>query len=583
MPLDAICLSALSQELSSTLVGGRIDKIHQPAHDEVILSLRTSDGGLRLLLSASPTRPRAQLTELSRENPAQPPMFCMLLRKHLSGGRIRTITQPPMERLLSFEFDVTDELGDPVVKTLVLEAMGRHSNLILLDPEGRIVDCLRKVSQDMSSERQILPGMFYRLPPEQGKLNPLSLSDRDKEKLVSQISREKPMDKWLVENFAGVSPLIARELAFETVGETDEPVGEWGQDLLQRLTSLITKVNEGQAVPYLLIRDQKPADFSFRAILQYGPSTELRQMESFSKLLDAFYAERESSERIRQKGQDLIRSVTTIRDRVARKLGFQRKELEDTQDREALRVLGDLITANLYRLEKGMKTFEAENFYDPEGCVVTVKLDPLRSPSQNAARYYKEYQKAKTAEQVLTEQIQKGETELVYLQSVLETLSRAEGERDLEDIRREMEDGGYIRRRSKEKGKIKRSATKPFEFRASSGLRISVGRNNSQNDELTCKLASRSDLWFHVQGIHGAHVILWTEGKDPDLRSMTEAAQLAAWFSQGRAGGKIPVDYTPVKFVKKPNGAKPGMVVYQQYETAYVTPDEDVVKALQMI
>lgn len=582
MPLDAICLSALSRELSAALVGGRIDKIHQPAHDEVILSLRTSEGGLRLLLSASPTRPRAQLTELPRENPAQPPMFCMLLRKHLAGGRIRALKQPPMERLLSFEIEVTDELGDPVVKTLVLEAMGRHSNLILLDAEGRIVDCLRKVSQDMSAERQILPGMFYRLPPEQGKLNPLSLGETDKERLISQISREKPMDKWLVENFGGISPLIARELAFETVGETDAPVGEWGDELLERLTRLLTQVSQGEAVPYLLVREHKPADFSFRPILQYGPATELRQMESFSKLLDAFYAERESSERIRQKGQDLIRSVTTIRDRVARKLGFQRKELEGTQDRETLRVLGDLITANLYRLEKGMRAFETENFYDPEGGLVTVKLDPLKSPSQNAARYYKEYQKAKTAEQMLSEQIQKGEVELDYLQSVLETLSRAEGERDLEDIRREMEEGFYIRRRTKEKGKIKRSATKPLEFRSTAGLRISVGRNNSQNDELTCKMASRSDVWFHVHGIHGAHVILWTEGKEPDLSSMTEAAQLAAWFSQGRAGGKIPVDYTKVKFVKKPKGAKPGMVIYHPYETAYVMPDEELVKTLQI-
>ncbi len=582
MPLDAICLSALTRELSPVLVGARIDKIHQPAHDEVILSLRTPQGGLRLLLSASPSRPRAQITELSRENPAQAPMFCMLLRKHLSGGRIRALSQPPMERLLSFEFEVTDELGDPVVKTLVLEAMGRHSNVILLDPEGRIVDCLRKVSQDMSSERQILPGMFYRVPPKQDKWNPLCLSEQDKERLISLISRETPMDKWLVENFGGVSPLIARELAFETTGETDAPLGDRAGELLGRLSHLLEQVNEGRAVPYLLVRDQKPTDFSFRPILQYGPSTELRQMESFSKLLDAFYVERETNERMRQKGQDLIRSVTTLRDRVARKLGFQRKELEETKDRESLRIFGDLITANLYRLEKGMRSFETENFYDPEGGLVTVKLDPLRAPSQNAARYYKEYQKAKTAEQILTEQIAKGEQELTYLQSVLESLSRAEGERDLEEIRREMEEGGYIRRRSKEKGKVKRSMSKPLEFRSTAGLRISVGRNNLQNDELSCKMASRSDLWFHVQGIHGAHVILWTEGKEADLASMTEAAQLAAWFSQGRAGGKVPVDYTPVKYVKKPSGAKPGMVVYHTYETAYVVPDEELVKALQV-
>lgn len=582
MPLDAICLSALVRELNMVVAGGRIDKIHQPARDEVILSVRTTEGGHRLLLSASPTRPRAQLTSMPKENPTEPPMFCMLLRKHLAGGRILSLRQPPMERMIEFQIEATDEVGDRTVKKLILEAMGRHSNLILLDHEGRILDCLRKVDQDMSGERQILPGMFYRLPPTQDKYNLLELTEEMRIRLFSQIPREKQMDKWLVETFTGISPLIARELVFEATGSTDALMAENAEQLLVPLKNLLDKADKGTVAPYILIRDKKLVDFSFRPILQYGPSTELRQMESFSKLLDEFYSERESSERVRQKGQDLIRSVTTKRERIGRKLGFQKQELSETQNREQLRQMGDLITSNLYRMEKGMSELNAVNFYDPEGREIKIKLDALRTPQQNAARYYKDYHRAKTAEQMLTEQIQKGEREQNYLSSVLESLSRAEGERDLEEIRRELEEGGYIRSRLKAKNRMKRQPSRPLEFRSSAGLRISVGRNNTQNDELTTKMAGRSDFWFHAQSIHGAHVILWAEGQEPDVQSMTEAAMLAAWFSQGREGSKLPVDYTRVKYVKKPSGARPGMVTYTTYETTYVTPEESMVKALQM-
>lgn len=582
MPLDAICLSALVQELNGTVLGGRIDKIHQPARDEVVLSIRTPQGNHRLLLSASPTRPRAQLTELTRENPAEPPMFCMLLRKHFTGGRILAIQQPSLERLIEFQMEVTDELGDLVSKKLILEAMGRHSNLILLDQEGRILDCMRKVDQDMSSARQVLPGMFYRLPPVQNKQNPLELTQEVKNRLISQIPREKQMDQWLVETFYGISPLIAREMAVEASGSTDALLETNPEGLLTSLQNLLDKAKSGEFTPYMLLRDGKPTDFSFRPILQYGVATELRQMASFSQLLDAFYAERETSERVRQKGQDLIRSVTTARDRIRRKLNIQKQELSATQNRELLRQMGDIITSNLYQMEKGMRELKTVNFYDSEEQEITIKLDPLRSPQQNAARYYKDYNRAKTAEQMLTEQTQKGEKEQEYLNSVMESLSRAEGERDLEEIRRELEEVGYVKRQKKAKNRIKRSAQKPLEFRSSTGMRISVGRNNIQNDELTTKLARRSDIWFHVQNMHGAHVILWTEGNEPDKASMTQAAMLACWFSQGKEGVKVPVDYTQVKYVKKPSGARPGMVIYTTHETAYITADEKLVQDLMV-
>jgi predicted ribosome quality control (RQC) complex YloA/Tae2 family protein len=442
------------------------------------------------------------------------------------------------------------------------------------------VDCLRKVDADMSQERQLLPGMFYRLPPTQGKENPLSVLERSP---VFPETWGQKIEKLLVDTFAGISPLIARELAFEAAGSTEALLSQETLPRLQeRLVGLMTKVESGELAPYLLVRDGTPADFSFRAILQYGPGTESRRMESFSKLLDGFYAQREGAERIRQKGQDLIRSLGTDRDRLSRKLIIQEKELAGTKDRERLRQMGDLLTANFYRMERGIIQLETENYYDPEGGQISIKLDPLKTPQQNAARYYKDYNRAKTAERILTEQLATGYRELEYLNSVLESVSRAEGERDLEEIRQELVETGYIRRRGKARDRVKRAASKPLEFRSSSGLRISVGRNNSQNDALTTKLAGRGDLWFHAQKIHGAHVILWTEGGSPDLQSMTEAAMLAAWFSQGRSSGNVPVDYTPVRYVKKPAGARPGMVVYTTYETAYVTPEETIVKTLSV-
>lgn len=507
-------------------------------------------------------------------------MFCMLLRKYLTGGRILDITQPQFERLVEFHIEVLDELGDRSVRRLILEVMGRRANLLLLNREGRIVDCLRKVDADMSQERQLLPGMFYRLPPTQGKENPLSVLECPP---VFPEAWGQKIEKLLVDTFVGISPLIARELAFEVAGSTEALLSKETLPRLQeRLVGLMTKVKSGELAPYLLVRDGTPADFSFRAILQYGPGTESRRMESFSKLLDGFYAQREGAERIRQKGQDLLRSLNTARDRLSRKLIIQEKELAGTRDREQLRQMGDLLTANFYRMERGATQLKTENYYDPKGGEITIKLDPLKTPQQNAARYYKDYNRAKTAERVLTEQLATGYRELEYLNSVLESVSRAEGERDLEEIRQELVETGYIRRRGKARDRVKRAASKPLEFRSSSGLRISVGRNNSQNDALTTKLAGRGDLWFHAQKIHGAHVILWTEGGAPDLQSMTEAAMLAAWFSQGRSSGNVPVDYTPVRHVKKPAGARPGMVVYTTYETAYVIPEETIVKTLSL-
>ena len=586
MPLDALCLSGVVHELQNALSGAKIDKIYQPGRDEVVLALRAPAGNVKLLLSANPSHPRAHLTQISRENPDKPPMFCMLLRKHLSGARLLELLQPPMERVVDLRLEALDELGDRVERRLVLEAMGRHSNLILLDGEGRIMDCLRRVDSDMSARRQVLPGLFYRLPPAQEKLDPSSLDRAALESALAAAPEESQADKWLLDTFGGLSPLICRELAFRAGGATDarlHQMGEGGRSrLLDELEGLLRSVQENSFTPVMLEKEGHPSDFTFQPISQYGPAVSCVPFPSFSALLDRFYEQRENQERVRQRGQDLIRSVTHARDRAARKIGLQEQELAATRDRERLRQFGDIITSNLHAMEKGMSRLTAADFYDPECPQIHIPLDPLLTPQQNAAKYYKEYNKAKTAESILTLQLEKGRRDLDYLNSVLEAIALAEGERDLQEIRQELTDTGYLRRPSKARDRGKRVASKPMEFRSSSGLRISVGKNNTQNDLLTTKQAFKSDLWFHTQKIHGSHVILWTEGGQPDLTSIQEAAQLAAWFSQGRESGKVAVDYTPVKYVKKPGGARPGMVVYTTYETAYVAPDGDLAQRLRV-
>ena len=542
MALDAICLTAVLEELRKVLEGGRIDKVYQPSRDEIVLAVRGAGANVKLLLSASPNGPRLHLTKEVRENPAQPPMFCMLLRKHLTGARFLRLEQPELERIVLLRLESTDELRDKVLRTLVLEAMGRRANLILLDGEDRIIDCVRRVEGDVSTgQRGVMPGLLYRLPD------------------------PRP----------GLPPLLERELDFRSNGVSR------GESLEEKLERLKEAVGPEGYVPYGLVREDKLVDFTFLPILQYGPDTGLRRYESFSKLLDDFYASRATAEKVGQRGADLQKAVTRVRDRVARRVAQQELEREATKDRERKRELGDILTSNLYALSKGMGTVRLTDYYDPEGREVDIPLDPLLTPQQNAAKYYKEYNKAKTAEVVLGEQIEKGKRELEYLDSVLEAIVLAEGERDLAEIRQELTDTGYPRRGAKAAKRMK-VAAKPMEFRSTAGLRISVGKNNTQNDLLTAKQAGKGDLWLHTQKIHGSHVILWTEGRTPDAGSIEEAAKLAAWFSQARDGKKVPVDYTPVKYVKKPAGAKPGMVVYTTYQTAYVDPDGELAKRLRV-
>ena len=578
MPLDAICLQAVVEELRPQLLGLRIDKVQQPARDQVILLLR----GRRLLLNAGANAPRIQLTEIVRDNPAEPPMFCMLLRKHLTGAKIAGLAQPPLERLVRLELDVTDDFGRPGRRSLVLEAMGRRSNLILLDGEGRIIECLRRVDAEMSAQRQVLPGLYYEPPAAGDRLVVIEETEEGFYEKLSAANPERRIDAFLLDHYFGISPLMARELAFRAAGETDSRLCALkdGAALWREVGSFLSAVRESRFTPVCLRREGRPAEFSCLPVAQYGAAMETETYGSFSQLLDAFYEAREQQERTRQRGADLIRTASTARDRLRRKLSQQEKDYAEIQNRDQLRICGDLITANLYRMERGQGRLVCENYYDEAGGEAVIQLDPLLTPQQNAAKYYKRYTKAKTAERYLREQMAAARRDLEYLESVLEEIGLAETEQDFLDIRSELREAGFLKKQGKKE--TRQRPAKPREFRTSGGFQVLVGRNNRQNDRLTLKEADHRDIWLHTQKLHGSHVILRTGGQAVGEDDLVEAAKLAAWYSQARESGNVPVDYVQVRYVKKPAGARPGMVVYTGHQTVNVTPEEALVKRLKI-
>ena len=580
MPLDAICLRAVLHELRPQLIGARIDKVQQPARDQIVLLLR---GNLRLLLNAGANQPRIQLTNILRDNPAQPPMFCMLLRKHLVGARVLAIEQPDLERMVILTLQCTDEFGEISQKQLVLECMGRRSNLVLLDAQGRIVECLRRVDADLSAARQLLPGLFYRLPTPLDKLSLLT----QKEDSIALARRggeeEAAVDKWVLDHYTGISPLIARELAFRAGGATDVRFGALNgaqrETLAQEFADTASAIKEDRYTPVILYRDGKPVDFTYRLIAQYGAETQVETRESFSQMLDEFYDARERQELSARRGRELTHAVTVARDRMARKAENLKRDYAATQKRDEFRLRGDLITANLYRMKGGERVLQAENYYE-DGCpLIDIPLDPLLTPQQNAAKNYKQYNKLKTAEFHLREQIEKAENERAYLESVLQELAQAETEQEFNEIRRELQETNYLKKSSGKKEQ--KRAFAPRTFKTSGGFEVLVGRSNVQNDQLT-KKADKRDYWFHTQHIHGSHVILRCAGLTPGDEDLREAAMLAAYFSQAKESSGVPVDYCPVKFVKKPAGARPGMVTYDNYRTLYVTPEEGLAKKLSI-
>ena len=634
MPLDALFLSAAAQELSARITGLKVDKVYQPERDVLVFKLRGGAGDCRLLFSAGAGDYRLHLTESRLENPASPPMFCMLLRKHLTGARIKETRQPPAERVLEIVFDAWDESGDCHERSLIFELTGRSSNAVLTGSDGKITDCLRRTGSETEGKRVLFPGVAYASPPPQeGKIAPIDVLRAEQRRAETQgaggdgaetqvpggdgadapnntwrelfdsANDATTADKWLLSTFRGLSPLICREISWRAYGRADYLVGDMedgGAALRRELLALLEQSATGNAEPWIITGpDGAPLDFSFTRIMQYEGALDVRREAGFSALLDGYYTRAAQITRVRQRASATTKTVKNACDRILRKLAAQREELALTGSRDSHRECGDIIMANMHQMKKGQSTLLATDFHSGGG-MREIQLDPLKTPQQNAAKYYKEYTKAKNAERFLSEQILLGENELEYLESVLGAIALAEGEKDLNEIRRELASTGYLKAqkkgkektndktKGKTKGKTKEKAkdnTKeqaPLRFVSSSGVTVFAGRNNSQNDQLTFKAAFKSDIWLHAQKIHGAHVIISCGGAAPDGSTLSEAASIAAYYSAARGGGKAPVDYTLVKHVKKAPGGRPGMVLYTDHKTIAATPDEELVNSLRV-
>ena len=571
MAFDAVYLSAVLDEIRA-MGECRVDKIHQPSRDTVLIHLRSRDGRCKLLINPNPAAPRLHLTTANPENPPEPPMFCMLLRKHLSGARLTGVTQPEMERMAMFTFDCIDELGDSVQKQLVAELMGRTCNLYLLGPDGRILDCLRRIGLDETTKRPALPGLHYQHPDPVEKANPRALSREEWLEILKTPGADLLADR-LMDTVGGLSPLVCREAALFALGNPDARLER--ADLMVAAEKLACFFEEHltHPAPYYHAVGETIKQFAFCPIHQYGACG---KADSFSDLLDGFYTLRDKRDAMRQKSQVVRKTVSNLCQRLTKKLAIQEKELSATLDRERLRQLGDIVTANLHRITKGQRVLQAENFYDEDMAIIEIPLSPLLSPQQNAAKFYKDYTRMKNAEKELTRQMEIGGQELDYLRSVLDELNRAQTDQELEEIRQELHAGGYVKSDGS-KRKIKQSKLPPMRFESTDGFLIFVGRNNRQNEELTFKSARKDDLWLHASKVHGSHVIIACGGTMPPDDTVTQAAQLAAYYSESGGGQNIPVDVTSVKQVKKiPNG-KPGMVIYHSYRTVVANPYKDIV------
>ncbi len=576
MALDGLFLHCIGQELENAVIGAKVDKVYQPSSEELVLTLHSRDlGALKLLLCARANSPRIHLTKATFENPATPPMLCMLLRKRLGGATLTGIRQAGFDRILFLDFSATNELGDKETLTIAMEIMAQYSNVILLGPDGKIIDALKRVDLTRSSKRLILPGLAYELPPQQDKL---ALPDHSVEELVARIRefRSKTLSSAVLSSLQGVSPALAREVAFRSLGE-DKHLSEMTEDDFVDLEYPLLELKKEIASPthtFCVVRDDsdKPFEFSFWDLKQYGPSMATDHYETASELLDDYYARRDSMERIAHKSSDLRKFLNNATERIARKVEVQRGELAKSVDREKLRVYAELINANLYQLEKGVLYYDLENYYD-ENRILRVPADPALSPAQNSQKYYKDYRKTYTAEKKLTEQIEQGTEELAYLETVKDALSRAETERDIGEKKNRR---GSQRRDGKKARSAKQPpALPPLEYETTDGFRVLVGRNNLQNDKLSMKQAGKLDMWLHTKDFPGSHVIIEAQDGQVSDRAIEEAAVIAAVNSTARTGDKVPVDYTLVKNLKKPTGARPGKVIFHTNWTIYVTPDED--------
>ena len=570
MPMDGLTLGLVAGELNRALAGGRISKIVQPERDEIILTIRNEGVNRQLLLSATANCARAHLTQVKKNNPLEPPALCMLMRKHITGGRVAAIRQVLSDRILEIEIEHHDELGDPARKRLICEFMGKHSNIIFVDGEGRIIDSARRVNEQISSVREVLPGLRYELPPAHGKI---PFDEVDTDALYKAMSgMNGRLHKLIAQCISGMSTQTARELAFRATGSEDAHSDECDlRACCESITENLRAIPNHIAPAVLFGEDGAPVDvvaFEYRS--RAGLTAE--PYPTISEAMDAFYRSRDMSERIAQKSAAIHRTLKKNIERCERKLALQREALLGSQRMEEYRLKGELLTANLHLAKKGMKSVELPNYYEDGMPMVTVELDEKLSPGQNGQRYFKLYQKARNAQTLAAEQIEKTEAELDYLEGQLDNLSKCSGESELFELREELERFGYVKANRSRKLMKQLPPSKPMRFTAPSGRTILVGKNNLQNDKLTFT-AQPDEVWLHAKDMPGSHVII--VDPDPDEATIAYAARLAAAYSKGGTSSRVPVDYTLRRYVKKPSGAKPGFVIYTHQRTLSVEPLRD--------
>ena len=579
MALDGAFLNFLKRELNNTLKDAKVDKIHQPNSEEFIFLFRGKNGAHKVLFSARANSARVHITEHVLENPETPPMLCMLFRKKLTGAKLISVAQDRLERALSFVFDARNELGDPTRITLVIEIMGKYSNVILLDENLNIIDALKRVDSGMSSRRQILPGLTYAPPPKQDKLSLLTDDIKEISAKILSFEKDKLISSAVLAAVQGISPIICKELSFIMTGRVDSRLCDIEEEtkLIENLENLRDEIKNQVSRPCSIKQKGKLIDFSFEEISCYD-SQDLKYYNDFSTLLDEFYFEKDTAERMKSKAQSLNKMLTNISSRIERKISAQKRDIMDCDSKESHKMLGDLINSNLYRIKKGMRSVTLENFYanmEP----ISVKLDPRLSGAQNAQRYYKEYRKAKVAQKVLKDEIKKASDEKTYIDAVVDAVSRVQTEKELLEIKQELTKEGYLKEKRSKKAK-KGERFVPLEFKSSEGLRILVGKNNVQNDKLTLKVADKNYIWLHVKDLPGSHVIIMENAENVGNETIVEAAKIAAYHSKAKDSSGVAVDYTQVKNVKKPSGAKPGMVIYSANKTVYVTPEDELINKL---
>lgn len=577
MAFDGICVSALTRELNNVLKDGRINKIAQPEADELIFTIKTISGQVRLFISADASLPLIYLTENNKPSPMQAPGFCMLLRKHLSTGRIVAVRQPSLERIIMFDIEHLNELGDVCQKTLVVELMGKHSNVIFCDENGMIIDSIKHVSALVSSVREVLPGRQYFIPNTMEKISPLEEMSFDMF-AESVFSKSMTISKAIYTQYIGISPQISHEICYRAGVDGDAPTAAINdnekQQIYNQYVYLINDIKNGSYAPEIVYTDEEtPRDFSMVHMKMFEDYTR-KEYDSPSVLLENYYSQKNAATRIRQKSADLRRVVVSAIDRSAKKYDIQRKQLESTEKMDKFRVWGELINAYGYNVPEGAKEFEALNYYTNE--MVMVPLDPMYSASENSRKYFDKYQKLKRTKEAVSEMLENTNNELLHLKSILTSLDIAKREEDLTEIRMELELAGYIKKHvaTKGKGKKVKITSKPFHYESSDGFDIYVGKNNLQNDELTFKFANSGDWWFHAKKMAGSHVVLkLKDNKDVPDRTFEEAAALAAYYSSGKDQTQVEIDYLNRKDVKKPNGAKPGYVVYYTNYSMSIKPD----------